>query len=65
VPLRIVKEIDRLYDVSIVDVPAYEGTSVYARSLEMLDSEIKKLDDLKRDRDKEIIRKKIKIKGEI
>ena len=64
-PLRIVKEIDRLYDVSIVDVPAYEGTSVYARSLEMLDSEIKKLDDLKRDRDKEIIRKKIKIKGEI
>ena len=65
VPLRIVKEIERLYYVSIVDVPAYEGTSVYARSLEMLDSETKKLDDLKRDRDKEIIRKKIKIKGEI
>lgn len=65
VPLRIIKEIERLYDVSIVDVPAYEGTSVYARSLELLDSETKKLDDLKRDKEKEIIRKKIKIKGEI
>ena len=65
VPLRIIKEIERLYDVSIVDVPAYEGTSVYARSLELLDSETKKLDDLKRDREKEVIRKKIKIKGEI
>ena len=37
IPYRTILKIDRLYDVSIVDVPAYEGTSVYARSLELLD----------------------------
>lgn len=64
VPKRTVKEIERLYDVSIVDVPAYEGTSVYARSLELLDGETRRLENLKLERQKNIIRKKIKIKGE-
>jgi len=64
-PLRTVRQIERLYDVSIVDVPAYEGTSVYARSLEMLDNETRKLENLKVEQDKAIIRKKIKIKGEL
>lgn len=64
VPKRTVKEIDRLYDVSIVDVPAYEGTSVYARSLELLDGETRRLENLELERQKKIIRKKIKIKGE-
>ena len=64
VPKRTVKEIERLYDVSIVDVPAYEGTSVYARSLELLDGETRRLENLELDRQKKIIRKKIKIKGE-
>jgi len=64
-PLRTVRQIERLYDVSIVDVPAYEGTSVYARSLEMLDNETRKLENLKIEQDKAIIRKKIKIKGEL
>lgn len=31
---RRIKNIDKLYDVSIVDIPAYEGTSVFARSKE-------------------------------
>ena len=65
VPVRTIKQIERLYDVSIVDVPPYEGTSVYARSLELLDSETRELENLKLEHDKEIIRKKIKIKGEI
>ncbi len=64
IPKRTVKEIDRLYDVSIVDVPAYEGTSVYARSLELLDSETRRLENLELEKQKKIIRKKIKIKGE-
>lgn len=64
IPKRTVKEIERLYDVSIVDVPAYEGTSVYARSLELLDGETRRLENLKLERQKQIIRTKIKIKGE-
>lgn len=64
IPKRTVKEIDRLYDVSIVDVPAYEGTSIYARSLELLDGETRRLENLELERQKKIIRTKIKIKGE-
>ena len=30
-PLRIITKIDRLYDVSIVDIPAYEDTKIGAR----------------------------------
>jgi HK97 family phage prohead protease len=30
--LRIVKRIKKIYDISIVDIPAYEQTSVIARS---------------------------------
>lgn len=29
---RRITDIDKLYDVSVVDIPAYEGTSVFARS---------------------------------
>ncbi|MCU0104436.1 HK97 family phage prohead protease [Acholeplasma vituli] len=65
VPVRTIQKIDRLYDVSIVDVPAYEGTSVYARSLELLDNNTRELENLKHEYQKEIIRKKIKIKGDI
>ena len=36
IPRRYIKEIDRLYDVSIVDIPAYDSTSIYARSLESM-----------------------------
>ena len=37
---RTVTRIDRLYDVSIVDVPAYGDTSIYARSLELVDTDL-------------------------
>lgn len=42
--VREVTAIDKLYDVSLVDVPFYDTTSVYARSFELLDSKQKELD---------------------
>ena len=36
---RRIMNIDKLYDVSIVDIPAYEGTSVFARSKEIYEQE--------------------------
>lgn len=38
IPKRTIKKFDRLFDVSVVDVPAYDGTSIYARSLEMCET---------------------------
>ena len=35
-----------VYDVSVVDTPFYDSTSIYARSLELLDSEERRLDSL-------------------
>jgi len=44
--IREVNNIDKLYDVSVVDTPFYDSTSIYARSLELLDSEKRRLDSL-------------------
>ena len=49
---RIIKKIGRLADVSIVDVPAYEQTSVLARSLELVDTELRALDSEKSEQEK-------------
>ena len=38
--LRTVRKIKRLYDVSAVDIPAYDSTSIAARSFEKLEEEI-------------------------
>lgn len=38
---RKILEIDKVYDISIVDIPAYEDTEVQARSLVELDNEAK------------------------
>lgn len=35
---RTITKFDRLFDVSVVDVPAYDGTSIYARSLELCET---------------------------
>jgi HK97 family phage prohead protease len=43
---RDVNDIERLYDVSVVDTPFYDSTSIYARSLELLDSEERRLESL-------------------
>ena len=37
VPVRRITKFERLFDCSVVDIPAYDATSVYARSLELAD----------------------------
>lgn len=59
---REVHNIDKLYDVSVVDTPFYESTSICARSLDLLESEEKRLESLN---EIEVLKLKIKIKGEI
>ena len=44
--IREVTNIEKLFDVSIVDEPFYSDTSIYARSLELLENEEKRLDSL-------------------
>ncbi len=41
---REVNNIERLFDVSIVDQPFYDATSIYTRSLELLESEERRLE---------------------
>ncbi len=45
-PHRRILKIDRLFDVSVVDTPAYEETSIYARSLERAEAWKDKSEDL-------------------
>lgn len=59
---REVTKINKLYDVSVVDAPFYDGTSVYARSLELLDGEKRRLDGL---HEQEILKQKIALKGKV
>lgn len=47
IPHRHVLGIGRLFDVSIVDIPAYDDTSVYARSIDSVETEIKRLESLR------------------
>lgn len=61
--VREVKKIHRIYDVSVVDAAFYDQTSVYARSLELLDGEKRRLDGQRRDVD--VLREKITLKGKI
>ncbi len=57
---RTIKSIEKLLDVSVVDTPFYGSTSIYARALTTLESEKKKLENLKEQR--EITRKKTQLK---
>jgi HK97 family phage prohead protease len=62
IPKRMIKSIERLYDVSIVDTPAYEDTSIYARSLENMELELEALDKVEIDKSTNLIKKRIQIK---
>lgn len=62
---RTIKKIDKLWDVSVVDTPFYDTTSIYARALSTLDSEKKKLESLKEQREKTRLKTKLKILGGI
>lgn len=44
-PKRRILKIGKVFDVSIVDVPAYDATSIEARSLDLVDTELKALDN--------------------
>lgn len=60
---REVNDIAKLWDVSVVDTPFYDSTSIYARSLELLESEERKLDSLREQVEMEKLR--IQMKGKV
>ena len=62
VPKRTITKIDRLYDVSVVDTPAYDSTSIHARSLESMELELKSMDLVKEQEQIELLKRRIKIK---
>lgn len=49
---RRILEIDRLYDVSVVDVPAYDSTEIYARNKQDYTEEKRRYNQLKLDKEK-------------
>lgn len=59
---REVTNIAKLYDVSVVDTPFYDSTSIYARSLELLENEERQLDSFN---EIETLKQKIILKGKI
>ena len=62
IPKRTITKIGRLYDVSVVDTPAYDSTSIYARSLESMDVELKAMELAEQRERVEVMKKKIRIK---
>ena len=44
-PHRTIKRFERIFDVSVVDTPAYEDTSIYARSKELADAALRNTSD--------------------
>ena len=65
IPKRTITKIERLYDVSVVDTPAYDATSIYARSLESMELELKAMELAEQEQKLNIIKKRIKIKSQI
>ena len=63
VPVRRIEAIDRLFDVSVVDIPAYDGTSIYSRSLELVDAELRAMELAESEEKARIIKRKINIKS--
>lgn len=66
---RTILKIDKLFDVSVVDTPFYDTTSIYARALSTLENEKKNLEKLKEQekinaRKKALILKTRLLKGE-
>lgn len=50
--VRRIKGIEKLFDVSVVDVPAYEQTEIYARSKEAVEKEKEDFHKLQLEKDK-------------
>ena len=49
---RRITEISQLFDVSVVDVPAYDGTEIYARSKEKYEEEKRKYQEFKNEKER-------------
>ena len=66
-PKRTITAIDRLFDVSVVDLPAYDQTSIQAsaRSLEIADAELKALDNAEQLERRTVLVSRLKIKTKI
>jgi HK97 family phage prohead protease len=62
IPKRIITKIARLYDVSVVDTPAYDSTSIYARSLESMDVELKAMELVEQSKRANTLKHRIRIK---
>ena len=56
---REVNNIEKLFDVSVVDTPFYDSTSIYTRSFDLLDSELRQLES---QNELEVEKLKLKIK---
>ena len=67
IPKRTITAIDSLFDVSVVDLPAYDQTSIQAsaRSLELVETELKALDDAENLERRQVLAKRIKLKTKI
>lgn len=65
VPKRIITKIDRLYDVSVVDTPAYDATSIHARSVEAMELELQTMDLVKSNEKIKVMKQRLKIKSKI
>ena len=66
-PKRTITAIDRLFDVSVVDLPAYDQTSIQAnaRSLELADAELKALENAEQTERRTVLVSRLKIKTKI
>lgn len=62
IPKRIITKIGRLYDVSVVDTPAYDSTSIYARSLESMELELKAMELAEQAHRADTLKHRIRIK---
>lgn len=63
VPVRRIESIDRLFDVSVVDIPAYDGTSIYSRSLDLVEAELRAMELAESEEKAKLIKAKINIKS--
>jgi uncharacterized protein len=62
IPKRTITKIGKLYDVSVVDTPAYDSTSIYARSLESMELELKAMELAEQTRRVDTLKHRIKVK---
>lgn len=65
IPTRIIKKVSKVIEVSAVNYPAYEDTTIYARALVSLDNEKKALDNARAKKQLEIRKRRISIKTKI